>query len=70
MQMYIFGSGSNQLGMVSAPGAQTKLVEEMKTQILCSTTFFLIRAVYDTTWRNMAEGTDENMARSHCMLDN
>jgi len=31
------------------------VVEEIKTRILCSITGLKIRAVYETTWKNIAE---------------
>ena len=36
---------------------QTKVVEEIKTHILCSTIFFFLdnRAVYEIIWKNMVE---------------
>jgi len=35
---------------------QTKLVEKVKTHILCSGTFFLEnRAVYEKMWKNVVE---------------
>jgi hypothetical protein len=34
---------------------QTKVVEEMKTHILCSVTFFLNPAVYEIMWKNVVE---------------
>jgi len=51
---------------------QTKLVEEIKTHILCSV-FFLIenRAVYEIMGETKyGQATDDNMALAHCMLDN
>jgi hypothetical protein len=32
---------------------QTKLVEKLKTHILCSVTFFENRAVYEIMWKNI-----------------
>jgi len=34
---------------------RTKVVEEIKTHILCSITFFLNRTVYELMWKNFAE---------------
>jgi len=53
---------------------QTKVVEKIKTHILCSVTFFKKienRAVYEIMWKNFVEreqATDGNMAHAHCML--
>ena len=55
---------------------QTKVVEKIKTHILCSVAFFLSfenRPVYEIMWENIlvpGQATDENMAHAHCMLDN
>jgi hypothetical protein len=35
---------------------QTKVVEEFKTHILCTITFFENRAFYDTMWKNVETG--------------
>jgi hypothetical protein len=44
---------------------QTKVVEKIKTHILCSVTFFFEnRAVYEIMWKNIVE----NMEYAHCML--
>jgi hypothetical protein len=42
---------------------QTKVVEKIKTFILCSVTFLLNRAVLEIMWNN------DNMAHAQCMLD-
>jgi len=34
---------------------QTKVVEKIKTQILCSVTFFENRTVYEILWKNTVE---------------
>jgi hypothetical protein len=34
---------------------QTKVVEKIKTHILCSVTIFIIRAVYEKRWENIVE---------------
>ena len=34
---------------------QTKVVEKIKTHILCSITFFLNRAVYEIMWKSIVE---------------
>ena len=34
---------------------QTKIVERVKTSILCSKSFSEIRAVYEITWKNTAQ---------------
>ena len=50
---------------------QTKVVEKIKTHILCSVTFFLKSC---RLWDNVAkycwagQVTDDNMAHAHCML--
>jgi hypothetical protein len=53
---------------------QTKVVEKIKTHILCSVTFFFEnRAVYEIMWEKYyraGQGTDEIMAHAHCMLGN
>ena len=53
---------------------QTKVVEKMKTHILCSVTFFFLRKscrVWGNLkkWRRARQTTDDNMAYAHCMLD-
>ena len=56
---------------------QTKVVEKIKTHILCSVTFFFCPknlAVYKITWKSMVEADRPQMtiytAHAHCMLDN
>ena len=34
---------------------QTKVVEKIKTHIMCSVTFLKNRAIYDITWNNNVE---------------
>ena len=52
---------------------QTKVVEKIKTHILCSVTFF--RKSY-RLWDNVekcgraGQSTDDNMAHAHCVLNN
>jgi len=52
---------------------QTKVVEEMKTNILCSITFFFRKSCH--LWDNVenvcrtGQATDDNMAHAHCMMD-
>jgi hypothetical protein len=42
---------------------QTKVVEKIKTHILCSITFFSrSRAIYETMWNNMVETDRQQMA--------
>jgi hypothetical protein len=36
---------------------QPKVIEEVKTHILCSITFFENRAFYEIMWKNMVELT-------------
>ena len=51
---------------------QTKPVEKMKTHILCLIIFFENSAVYEITWKNLAEpwqATEDNMPQVHYMLD-
>ena len=49
---------------------QTKVVEKIKTHILCSVPFFENRAVYVIMWKNIVERgrPHDNMAHVHCML--
>jgi len=50
---------------------QTEVVDEFKTHILCSTTFFKYRAIYEIMRKNTVqpgEKLDIN-AHAHCMLD-
>ena len=51
---------------------QTKIVEKIKTQILCSIIFFFENlAFYDNVEKYCRAGqaTDDSMAHAHCMLD-
>ena len=41
---------------------QTKLVEKLETHILCSITFFVIRAFYEIMWKNIVERGRPQMA--------
>ena len=53
---------------------QTKVVEKIKTHILCSVTFFFeTPAVYEIMWNKYGragQATDDNMAHAHCVLYN
>jgi hypothetical protein len=52
---------------------QTKVVEKIKTHILCSITFFSnIVPFLDNVekYRKVGQATGGNMAHAHCMLDN
>jgi len=45
---------------------------KIHTNILCSVTLFENRASYETMWKKygkVRQGTDDNMAQAHCMLD-
>jgi hypothetical protein len=49
-----------------------KVVEKIKTHILCSKTFSDNRAVYEIMLNNIVETTQaavDNMAHAHCILD-
>ena len=50
----------------------TKVVEKIKTHILCSITFCDNRAFYEVMLKNMLEPDKKhkNMAHAHCTLDN
>jgi hypothetical protein len=52
----------------------TKVVDKIRTHILCSATFSPEnRAVYETVWKKCCTAvlaTDDNMAHAHCMLGN
>jgi len=51
---------------------QTRVVEKIKTHILCPITFPENPAIYEITWKNIVragQATDNNMAHEHCMLD-
>jgi hypothetical protein len=50
---------------------QTKVVEKIKTHILCLVTFFENRAVYEIMWKNTVEPDrpiGDNVAHAHCIL--
>jgi len=52
---------------------KAKIVEEIKTHILCSVTFFKkILPLKDNVekYSTAGQATDDNMANAHCMLDN
>ena len=46
-------------------------VENIKTHILCSVTFFFNCTVYEIMWKHIRAGQAKNgnMAHAHCMLD-
>ena len=52
-----------------------KIVEKIKTHILCSMNFFFFlenHVFYEIMWKNIVEAgqaTDDNMAHALCMLD-
>jgi hypothetical protein len=52
---------------------QTKVVEKIKTHILCSVTFFLEnRAFYEIMCEKYCialQATDDNMAHAYCVVD-
>jgi len=51
---------------------QTKLVEKIKTHILCSIIFFLRKyAFHEIMWgkHRIGQATDENMAHAHCVME-
>jgi hypothetical protein len=51
---------------------QTKVVEKIKTHILCSVTFFLNSyRLWDKMekYGTAGQATDDNMAHAYCMLD-
>jgi len=52
----------------------TKVVEEIKTGILRSLTYFSkTESFYEILWKKncgAVQATDDNMAHAHCMLDN
>ena len=51
---------------------QTKVVEKIKTHILCSVTFFENLAVYKIMWKKYCrngQATDDNMEHAHFILD-
>jgi len=51
-----------------------KVVQKIKTHVLCLVTFFFSenRAIYEIMWKNIVVrwDTHDNMAHAHCMLDN
>ena len=51
---------------------QTKVVEKIKTHILCSVTFPENHAVYEIMWKNNVERGRQriSVAHAHYMLDN
>ena len=52
---------------------QTKVVDKIKTHILCSVTFFRKSGrLWDNVVKYFTAGQaiDDNMAHAHCMLDN
>ena len=52
---------------------RTNVVEEIKTQILCSISFFRkLRRLWDIVeqYCRAGQGTEDNMAHAHCMLGN
>jgi len=51
---------------------QTKVVEKIKTRILCSVTFFPKIVPFmgkGINYSRAGQTTDDNMAHAHCMLD-
>jgi len=50
---------------------QTKSVAKIKTDILCSVSFFENLTVCEKIWKNVVEQgkQHDNMAHAHCMLD-
>jgi len=49
-----------------------KVVQKIKTHILCSVPFFENRTAFEILWKNMAQPDrpqHDNMAHAHCMLD-
>jgi hypothetical protein len=56
---------------------QTKFVEEIKTHVFCSMTFFVLFfvedcSVYEMMWKKYCragQATEDNMAQEHCVLD-
>jgi len=52
---------------------QTAVVENIKTHILCSITFFPENHfVYEIMWKNIVEpdATNDNRAHAHCVTHN
>ena len=52
---------------------QIKVVEKIKTHVLCLISFFENLAVYEIIWGKKhcraGQTRDDNMAHAHCMLD-
>jgi len=53
---------------------QTKVIEKIKTRILCSVTFFPPSKIVSFMGKGVnycraGQATDDNMAHAHCMLD-
>jgi hypothetical protein len=48
---------------------RTKFVEEIKTRILYSVSFFENRSVYVEKVCTAGHATDDNMAHAYCVLD-
>ena len=51
---------------------QIKVVQKIKTHILCSVTFFENRAVHEIMWKKHGtaeQATEDNTAHAHYMLD-
>jgi len=73
--VYIFLSNRSQFFLEWEMG-QTKVVEEIKTHVLCSVTFFFFFRKSCRLWRNVEKycragrATYGSMAHAHCMLDN
>jgi len=53
--------------------SHTKVVQKIKTRVLCSVTFPDSRAIYDIMWTNTygraGQATDGNMALARCTVD-
>jgi len=52
---------------------QTKVVEKLKTHILCFVTFSKNIAVYEIMqeiYNRAGQATDDDMPHAHCVLDN
>jgi len=52
---------------------QTKVVEKLKTHILCFVTFSKNIAVYEIMqeiYNTAGQATDDDMPHAHCVLDN
>ena len=52
---------------------QTQIVENIKTHILCSVTFFENRSLFEIMWKNIVEWgrpqMTDNTAHAHCKID-